>query len=370
VASSMGGIQAARLSAARQADVGRCWLASGLATTVAGFSLCIRKVRGRSADPQAVASPIDVLKQGAVAVMLCMLPVSAAAMPLEVLQRMEAGEIPLGTAPEIREKSSPRAMKIGRALSDRRAVMFGTYWCPYCDKERQALGKDVFEAEWSPLTFFGKHADPLVRYVECDPRGVDAKPGLCAAAGVSSYPSWGLASQTPGSELPFDIIRGAKGLSGLERLLGLPVGAEPAEPAVAPPITSRSGAAELAVAKALRGGGAKFYGTFWCPACDRQRQLFGLPAFVDVPYVECDARAVGSEPAKCNEAGVESIPFWTFADGTAIEGILSLEELEGHLKDTKPDATARTSNYMPSLTGSESCDDCKLPTSDSTMATS
>ncbi len=30
-------------------------------------------------------------------------------------------------------------------------------------------------------------------------------------------------------------------------------------------------------------GGAMFYGTFWCPACDAQRQLFGMPAWQSEP---------------------------------------------------------------------------------------
>ena len=33
-------------------------------------------------------------------------------------------------------------------------------------------------------------------------------------------------------------------------------------------------------------GGAVFYGTFWCPACDAQRQLFGMPAWQSEPRLE------------------------------------------------------------------------------------
>ena len=32
-------------------------------------------------------------------------------------------------------------------------------------------------------------------------------------------------------------------------------------------------------------GGAMFYGTFWCPACDAQRQLFGMPAWQSEPWM-------------------------------------------------------------------------------------
>ena len=47
-------------------------------------------------------------------------------------------------------------------------------------------------------------------------------------------------------------------------------------------------------------GGAMFYGTFWCPACDAQRQLFGQPAWQSEPringrsrWVETPSRFVG-----------------------------------------------------------------------------
>eukprot|EP00913_Durusdinium_trenchii_P017089 g16072.t1 len=84
----------------------------------------------------------------------------------------------------------------------------------------------------------------------------------------------------------------------------------------APPVLMRSDPATVSLAERLREGGATFYGTFWCPACDTQRQLFGVPAWQSVPYVECDARNSQAEPQKCFEAGVDAIPFWTFADGT------------------------------------------------------
>ena len=36
---------------------------------------------------------------------------------------------------------------------------------------------------------FGGAADCLP-YVECDPRGAEARPDLCQAAGVRAYPTW------------------------------------------------------------------------------------------------------------------------------------------------------------------------------------
>lgn len=52
--------------------------------------------------------------------------------------------------------------------------MYGTYWCPYCNKQ-----EDLF-----------KNAVSKVQIVECDPKGENAQPQACAKANVSSYPTW------------------------------------------------------------------------------------------------------------------------------------------------------------------------------------
>lgn len=53
--------------------------------------------------------------------------------------------------------------------------MYGAYWCPHCLNQKEMFGKLGF-AE--------------INYVECDPRGSDAKPKLCLDKGVDSYPRW------------------------------------------------------------------------------------------------------------------------------------------------------------------------------------
>lgn len=281
---------------------------------------------------------------------------AAHALPLEALKRMESGEIsssvmqPAPPAPpEIREHSSERALKVGNALSGRRAIMFGTYWCPYCDRERQSLGKEVFEA--SP-----GHAQPLVRYVECEPTGASAEPGLCQQAGIKSYPTWAFSAKTSEGP-PFELHNGFKGLRGLERLLGTT-----SPPDIPPPVTTKSGAKELAVAKLLKSSGALFYGTWWCPACDEQRQLFGKEAWALVPYVECGVGGIGEEPAKCNAAGVNEIPYWVFPDGTKISNLLSLDDLEARALKAKQGggSSPRTSVILTMPTEGERCEDCKL----------
>ena len=49
----------------------------------------------------------------------------------------------VGRPPAIEAESSPRALKTARALRRNKAVMYGAYWCGFCNKERQELGKEA-----------------------------------------------------------------------------------------------------------------------------------------------------------------------------------------------------------------------------------
>ena len=72
------------------------------------------------------------------------------------------------------------------------AVFYGAYWCPHCQEQKEA---------------FGASAGRLP-YVECDPRGADARPDLCQAAGVRAYPTWVIGGQKLEGEIPpADLVR-------------------------------------------------------------------------------------------------------------------------------------------------------------------
>ena len=59
-------------------------------------------------------------------------------------------------------------------LASTGAKMYGAYWCPHCARQKQLFG----------------NAAPLLPYVECDPRGTNAKVELCNTVGISAYPTW------------------------------------------------------------------------------------------------------------------------------------------------------------------------------------
>ncbi len=54
------------------------------------------------------------------------------------------------------------------------AKMYGAFWCPHCNDQKASFGSG-----WQYVT-----------YIECStPDGTDQLP-VCAAAGISGYPTW------------------------------------------------------------------------------------------------------------------------------------------------------------------------------------
>lgn len=76
-------------------------------------------------------------------------------------------------------------------------------------------------------------------------------------------------------------------------------------------------------ATCLKDSGAIFYGTFWCPHCQNQKDMFG-GAQKNLPYVECStADGRGQLPA-CASENINAYPTWVFGDGSREMGALAL----------------------------------------------
>lgn len=97
---------------------------------------------------------------------------------------------------------------------------------------------------------------------------------------------------------------------------------------VAPPVTTTSGPAQLALARHLREIGAKEYGAYWCPHCHEQKMLFGKEAAALIDYVECDPKGQNSRAQMCQAAAanVKGFPTWEIK-GQFYSGTQSLEKL-------------------------------------------
>lgn len=81
-----------------------------------------------------------------------------------------------------------------------------------------------------------------------------------------------------------------------------------------------------ALAEHLTKARAKFYGAYWCPHCEEQKELFGASAH-RLPYIECSPGGRRApQAAICNAAGVQVYPTW-FINGQRYEGLLTLRDL-------------------------------------------
>jgi uncharacterized membrane protein len=80
------------------------------------------------------------------------------------------------------------------------------------------------------------------------------------------------------------------------------------------------------LAEHLTKSDAKFYGTYWCPHCQNQKELFGESA-KRLPYVECSPGGQSApQAAECKEKNVQSYPTWII-DGQRYSGTQSLDTL-------------------------------------------
>lgn len=79
------------------------------------------------------------------------------------------------------------------------------------------------------------------------------------------------------------------------------------------------------LARCLSARGAVLYGTWWCGACQRQREMFGPHAEL-LTYVECTPQDQPREQ-RCLDLNINSVPTWIFQNGTRVTGRQSLQRL-------------------------------------------
>ncbi len=78
-------------------------------------------------------------------------------------------------------------------------------------------------------------------------------------------------------------------------------------------------------AQCISDAGATFYGTFWCPHCKAQKELFHNSK--NLPYIECSTPNGQGQLKVCADAGITSYPTWVFTDGSTLSGEQSFETL-------------------------------------------
>ncbi len=80
------------------------------------------------------------------------------------------------------------------------------------------------------------------------------------------------------------------------------------------------------LAQCITDSGAKFYGAFWCPHCQKTKAMFGKSAKL-IPYVECSKPNGQGQLPICEEKGIKGYPTWIFSDGSQLNGEQKLEDL-------------------------------------------
>lgn len=64
---------------------------------------------------------------------------------------------------------------LAQHLKQTGAKMYGAFTCPHCQNQKQ---------------LFGKEAASQLNYIECHPKGKNARPDLCQAAKIQGFPTW------------------------------------------------------------------------------------------------------------------------------------------------------------------------------------
>ena len=145
-----------------------------------------------------------------------------------------------------------------------------------------------------------------------------------AALAVGARVLWPGRLETPSGGM----LRGIVGAVLAVAVLGVGYALNPVPSGPAPATASSAGGSAdrlAALADRLRESGAVMYGAYWCPHCQQQKQAFGAAAS-RLPYVECDPRGAGANPAACQAAGVRAFPTWVI-NGQTIEGAISPVDL-------------------------------------------
>lgn len=79
-------------------------------------------------------------------------------------------------------------------------------------------------------------------------------------------------------------------------------------------------------ATCLKDKGAIFYGAFWCPHCQATKKAFGSSQKL-LPYVECSTADGQSQLQICKDKKIVGYPTWEFADGSRLEGEVTMQQL-------------------------------------------
>lgn len=74
----------------------------------------------------------------------------------------------------IRHRQTGRLDVFAKCLTAKQAKMYGAYWCPHCEDQKEKFGSSF---QYAP-------------YVECGIKGSQAIASVCTEAGIKRFPTW------------------------------------------------------------------------------------------------------------------------------------------------------------------------------------
>lgn len=112
-----------------------------------------------------------------------------------------------GVGWSITTTSGEAEIALARHLTQIGAKEYVAWWCPHCHEQKQ---------------LFGKQAYSDITHVECDPNGKNARPDLCQAANVQSFPTWVIKGKTTAGVQSLEELAQASGYTGPRNFKNIP----------------------------------------------------------------------------------------------------------------------------------------------------
>lgn len=100
---------------------------------------------------------------------------ASAKQPVATAGATTAASAPGQAGQPITTTSGEAEMALARHLREIGAKMYGAFWCVHCHDQKLLFGKEALES---------------LDYVECDPKGKNPRPQMCAEAKIQGYPTW------------------------------------------------------------------------------------------------------------------------------------------------------------------------------------
>lgn len=112
-----------------------------------------------------------------------------------------------GVGWSITTNSGEAEIALARHLTQIGAKEYIAWWCPHCHEQKQLFGKQAY----SEITHF-----------ECDPNGKNARPDLCQAANIQSFPTWVINGKTYAGTQSLEELARTSGYTGPRNFKNMP----------------------------------------------------------------------------------------------------------------------------------------------------